>query len=193
MEVDLTVVLTAAVTGLAGYGGARLQGRVALAQSHAQTAQAEAERDHTALQKRQGAYHDLLDVIRALQGQVYSSNPMTPDDLTAWNSTYQHLLNGVQLVGVESVRLAARGFDDVIQSLGGRIPANPPSFQAAIQTAYEQSETEITTSFRELINAMSADVAPAQLLGYRPSPLVAVAHALGRLRAGRPYVPVPCC
>jgi hypothetical protein len=178
MEVDLTVVLTAAVTGLAGYGGARLQGRVALAQSRAQTAQAKAERDHTALEKRQGAYHDLLDVIRALQGQVYDSNPMTPGDLTTWNNTYQHLLNGVQLVGVESVRLTAQGFDDVIQSLSGRLPANPPSFQIAIQTAYEQSEAEITKSFRELINAMSADVAPAQPA---PAPIPSRWHRLTRL------------
>jgi len=160
--VDLTVVLTAAVTGLAGYGGARLQGRVALAQSRAQTAQAKAERDQTALERRQSAYHDLLDVIRGLQGQVYGSEPMTIGDLTAWNSTYQHLLNGVQLVGVEPVRSAARDFDDVVRNLSGRIPSNEASFQSAIQAAYDQSQAEITASFRALIVAMSADVAPPE-------------------------------
>jgi hypothetical protein len=60
MAFDVTVVFTSVVTGMAGYSGARLQGRVALAQSRAQTEQATADRDLPALEKRQVAYHDRI-------------------------------------------------------------------------------------------------------------------------------------
>jgi hypothetical protein len=162
LAVDLTVVLTSAVTGITGYSGARLQGRVALAQSRAQTAQANAERDQTAIEKRQSAYHDLLDVIRGLQGQVFGTEPMTRGDLTAWNGVYQHLLNGTELLGVRDVRDAARRFNEVIQRLASQIPTNASTFHEGIQAAYDQSQAELTTAFRDLITAMSADVAPEQ-------------------------------
>jgi hypothetical protein len=162
MAFDLTVVLTSAVTGVAGYGGARLQGRVALAQSRAQTEQATADRDLTALEKRQVAYHDLLDAIRQLQLLVYGSSALSASDFAEWNGGYQHLLNGVGLLGVEAVRDAARRFDEVLRTLADRVPEHSDSFQSGMQAGYNLIEGEITTRFRELMDGMSADVAPAQ-------------------------------
>ncbi len=162
MAFDVTVVLTSAVTGMAGYGGARLQGRVALAQSRAQTEQATADRDLTALEKRQVAYHDLLDAIRQLQLLVYGSSNLSASDFAEWNSGYQHLLNGVGLLGVESVRDAARRFDEVLRTLADQVPERPDSFRTGMQAGYSLIEGDITTRFRELMDAMSADVAPAE-------------------------------
>lgn len=161
MAIDLTVVLTAAVTGAAGYGGARLQGRVALAQSRAQTEQAKADRDQTALEKRQGAYHDLLDAIRELQLLVYREPPSTPTEFASWNGRYQHRLNGVGLVGVLAVREAAVRFDDVLRSLDEHVPERSGSFQSELQAGYAHIEQDVTVRFRALLDAMSADVAPA--------------------------------
>lgn len=160
MPLDLTVVLTAAITGTAGYGGARLQGKAARDQSRAQVAQATADRDLTALEKRQAAYHDLLDAVRGLHLLVYGEPPPTTETFATWNSGYQHLLNGVGLVGVPAVRDAATAFDGVLRTLGDNVPDGPSGFAQGLQHGYGAIESELTECFRVMMDAMSADVAP---------------------------------
>jgi hypothetical protein len=94
---------------------------------------------------------------------VYGSSTLSESDFAEWNSGYQHLLNGVGLLGVESVRDAARRFDEVLRTLDDQIPERPGSFRDGMRAAYGLIEGDITTRFRELMDAMSADVAPAEL------------------------------
>ena len=160
VAVDWTVVLTATATGAAGYAGARLQARVSLAQARAQLTQAVADRNLSAEEKREAAYHDFLDAVRELHLLVYGDPGPSPAMFQDWNAKYQHLLNGVGLVGVAPVRDAARHFDEILQTLTDHVPPSG-SFVHGLRTGYAAIESDVTQRFRDLLDCMSADVSPS--------------------------------
>jgi hypothetical protein len=175
---DWTIIATtlgaAAVTGAVGYGSARWQGKVGMAQAHEETERLRVQHREDHLRNRQTTYHLFLDEVVTLDRMRSMTHAVFGEGVTAeaWAEALEalrmkffHLLNGVRLFGTSEVRAAADRLNELFNTIMAEwwtALADAPEADRRLPGRVFPRErlTDWDAALDALIDAMRADVAP---------------------------------
>jgi hypothetical protein len=154
------------VTGLLGYGAARLHFDAALRQIEGENARLNAQHREDHLRNRQGTYHDALNAEFQLQATMsaFSLGLRPPTNMHVEFEKLMNVINGVELFGSEEAAKAARkllhAYSAATEEARATDPTNPHS-QRALAQALANHRARLTAARLEMLEAMRADVAPS--------------------------------
>jgi hypothetical protein len=156
----VTAIGTASVTGIVGYGTAKLNTRTELRRIEAENERLRAQHREDHLRNRQGTYHLLLNVDRQ-----YTDAILRRENPRPWQRAFHDAAMGVVLFGTEAARDAMNAviltyadvWSEAIEQTGGSEPAVTP---AALLDAWHKLSSEMNARKDALLQAMRDDVGP---------------------------------
>jgi hypothetical protein len=171
-----STALVAAITGastVAGGAGAALitalqQGRTARHQLEMEQKKVEGDIDRAALDRRLTTYCEFLDVERELRMLVASGREFTTDEYEQWLANFNRSFNLLALTGTPEAREEAAAMFNELDGIDrDRLgDESGETFAQKLRGAYQTHNAKMVEIRSELIETMSADVAPR---GKRPA------------------------
>lgn len=168
MSSSTTVLLAmgpAAITGIVGYAGARLQARTAENQARVEIDRLRLEQADTARHQRQTAYHDFLLLLQGLDAMVVGLfvEPWSKDAFARWLGQFHHHYGCIDLYGTDTVRSAATRVKAVLDDIGNgarQRGADVDAFVEHFAAAYYDNREHLIAAVEETLNMMRQDILP---------------------------------
>lgn len=150
----------AAITGLLGYYGARLQAQTSLEQAAAQTRELLLQHSEGKRQHRQGTYHEFLRLMYGLDLMLGGFAPLSRQAFDTWLAEFQSLYGGMDLFGSRDVRALMPAMRNALDQIGLQAQRDRGSapFEERFAAAYRRDRGRISDAMTAITDAMRADV-----------------------------------
>jgi hypothetical protein len=159
----LLAVGPAAITGLVGFAGARLQAQTAQKQARNEIDRLLLEQGDTARQQRQAAYHDFVTLLYRLDAMVVGlvAEPWSKETFSSWLEQFHLYFGCIDLYATDDVRSSATQIKTVLDEIGSKARehgTDVDTFVRHFPTTYHDNRQSLIAAVEQTLNLMRHDI-----------------------------------